>query len=269
MTYQSNVLTPMLKVFAFQIADGIDIKEFKTVFTAEIDHEDSDELFYRIGIEKFVYVFKYGIVCFLGHNEVEMTAFIQVILPYCKNLFDQRLSDEFDIETNTPQDKFGFNKIEIQHTDTEVLRLIMLNVSQSVALDHFSQQTNMLLEETNYHTQILEKKGRLDLSGRDLKKHIGRTLNLKNRIAENLYIFDSPEETWEDENLSKLDIGLKKTFDLQTRFRIIQEGLEIIKENLELFKDLLQYKKSIALEWIIIILIFMEVINLFFEKIFH
>jgi uncharacterized Rmd1/YagE family protein len=94
-------------------------------------------------------------------------------------------------------------------------------------------------------------------------------LNLKNRIAENLYIFDSPEETWEDENLSKLDIGLKKTFDLQTRFRIIQEGLEIIKENLELFKDMLQYRNSIVLEWIIIILIFIEVINLFFEKIFH
>jgi uncharacterized Rmd1/YagE family protein len=151
----------MLRVFAFQIADSIDIKGFKTVFTAEIDHEDSDELFYRIEIEKFVYVFKYGIVCFLGYNEVEMTAFIQVVLRYCKNIFDQRLSEEFDIETNAPRNNFGFNKIEIQYADTEILRLIMLNVSQSVALDHFSQQTNMLLEETNYHTQILEKKADL------------------------------------------------------------------------------------------------------------
>src|SRR4030095_9825023 len=228
----------MLKVFAFQIADSIDIRQFKAVYTAAIDHEDSDELFYRIKNEKFVYVFKYGIVCFLGYNEVEMTAFIQVISPYCKNLFNDHLSDEFDIETNAPQNKFGYNKIQIEHTDTETLRLIMLNVSQSVALDHFSQQTNMLLEETNFHTQILEQKGKLGISGIRLKKSIGRTLNLKNRITENLYIFDSPEETWEDENLNKLDLGLKKTFDLQTRFRTIQEGLAIIKENLELFKDL-------------------------------
>ena len=64
-------------------------------------------------------------------------------------------------------------------------------------------------------------------------------LSLKNKIAGNLYIFDSPEETWEDENLNKLDIGLKKTFDLQSRFRDIQEGLQIVKDNLELFKDLL------------------------------
>ena len=99
-----------------------------------------------------------------------MTAFIQVISPYCKNLFDERLSEEFDIETNAPLNKFGYNKIEIEHTDTETLRLIMLNVSQSVALDHFSQQTNMLLEETNFHTQILERKGKLGISGSKPKK---------------------------------------------------------------------------------------------------
>jgi len=258
----------MLKVFSFQIADSIDIKQFKTTFTAEIYHADSDELFYRIESEKFIYVFKYGIVCFLGFNEVEMTDFIQVITPYCKNMPEQRLSDEFDIETSASRMDVGFNKIELEKADVESFRLIMLNVSQSVALDHFSQQTNVLLEETNYHTQVLEKKGKLDLTGINLKKYIGRTLNLKNRIAENLYIFDSPDETWEDENLNKLDIGLKKTFDLQVRFRTIQEGLEIVKENLELFKDLLQYRNSVVLEWIIIILILVEVINLFIEKIF-
>lgn len=256
----------MLKVLAFQIADSVDIKSFKAAFTAEIYYADSEELFYNIDKEKLIYVFKYGIVCFLNHSEVEMTAFLQVISPYCKNLLSERLSEEFDIETHAPKIKLGYNKIEITETDIEILRLIMLNVSQSVALDHYDQQTNILLEETNYHTQILEKKGKLDLSGINLKKYIGRTLNIKNRIAENLYIFDSPEETWEDENLNKLDIGLKKTFDLQARFRTIQEGLQIVKENLELFKDLLQYRNSVVLEWIIIILILVEVVNLFVEK---
>ena len=148
------------------------------------------------------------------------------------------------------------------------LRLIMLNVSQSVALDYYSHQTNALLEETNYHTQILEKKGQLDISGKNLKKYIGRTLNLKNKIAENLYIFDSPDVTWENEVLNKVDMSLKNTFDLQVRFRNIQEGLEIVKENLDLFKDIMQHRKSTVLEWIIIILILVEVINLIVEKIF-
>jgi required for meiotic nuclear division protein 1 len=259
----------MLRVISYQIADSIEIKPFKNAFTANIHHADADELFYQVGNLKYLYVFKYGIVCFLGYNETDMTAFIRLITPYCKNVFSQRLSDEFDIEINAAKTNLGFNKVELEGANTEMLRLVMLNVSQSVALDYYNQQANVLLEETNHHTQMLEKKGQLDLRGINLKKYIGRTLNIKNRIAENLYIFDSPDETWEDENLSKLDIGLKKTFDLQARFRTIQEGLQIVKENLELFKDMLQYRNSVMLEFIIIVLILVEVVNLLAEKIFH
>src|SRR3954462_3916033 len=102
-----------LKVIAFQIADSIEVKQFKTAFAASIYYADTDELFYQIDSYKYLYVFKYGIVSFLGYNEIEMTAFFQIIAPYCKNLFEQRLSDEFDIETNSDNIYFRYNKIEI------------------------------------------------------------------------------------------------------------------------------------------------------------
>jgi uncharacterized Rmd1/YagE family protein len=255
-----------LKVTSFQIADSIDIKLIKSTFSAVLHYSDTDELFYAIEKNKYLYVFKYGIICFLGYSETEMAAFFQMIGPYCKNLFEQRLSDEFDIETEAPTINYGYNKIEIPSPNIDELRLIMLNVSQSVALDYYNQQTNTLLEETNSYTQMLERKGRINMGGIRLKKYIGRTLNLKNRISANLYIFDSPEETWENENLNKLDIGLKKTFDLQARFRTIQEGLSIVKENMELFKDMLQNRNSLTLEWVVIILILVEVINILIGK---
>jgi uncharacterized Rmd1/YagE family protein len=142
----------------------------------------------------------------------------------------------------------------------------MLNVAHSVALDYYSEQSDILLDGTNHQIQFLENQGKLDISGNNLRRYIGRTLNLKNKISQNLYIFDSPPETWEDENLNKIDIGLKKTFDLQLRYRNIQEDLQIIKENLELFKDLMQYKKSNLLEWIVILLILIEVVNVLLDK---
>ena len=254
---------------SYQIADSIDIKLFKSVFKSELLYSDADELFYDTGHGTFVYVFKYGVVCFLNYENVQLSEFLRFIAPYCRNLFEQQLNEEFQIETGASEYKFGYNKIEIVKADKEILRLIMLNVSQSVALDYYYEQTSKLLEETNYHTQFLEKKGRLDITGRDLKKYIGKTLNLKNRIAENLYIFDSPDTTWEDENLNKIDMGLKRTFDLQERFRNIQEGLEIVKDNLDLFKDISHYRNSTKLEWIIIILILVEVVNLIIEKLFN
>lgn len=257
-----------LKALSYQIADSIDLKAFKAAFPSDVYAFDSDELFYSIEEHKCIYVFKYGVVCFLNYDEIKIAEFIQFISPFCRNIITNKLYEEIIIETGVKEFKFGYNKVDILSAEVEVLRLIMLNVSQSVALDYYSQQTNALLEETNYHTQILEKKGRLDISGKNLKKYIGRTLNLKNKIAENLYIFDSPDATWENEILNKVDMSLKNTFDLQVRFRNIQEGLEIVKENLELFKDIMQHRKSTVLEWIIIILILVEVINLFVEKIF-
>lgn len=143
----------------------------------------------------------------------------------------------------------------------------MLNVAHSVALDFYSDQSDILLEGTNQQIEYLEKEGKLNISGKNLRRYIGRTLTLKNKISQNLYIFDSPPETWEDEHLNKIDIGLKKTFDLQIRYRNIHEDLQIIKENLELFKDLMQYKKSNLLEWIVILLILTEVVNLLVDKI--
>lgn len=255
-----------MKVNAYQYSESIDIKSFKSDFTAELNYSSSDELFYKVDPEHYVYVFKYGVICFLNYDAIKIAEFFKVISQFSKGPIENKLSEEFVIETGAHQNSFGYNKIEIIRSDSDTLRLIMLNVSHSVALDYYSDQSDILLEGTNHQIQFLENQGKLNISGNNLRRYIGRTLNLKNKISQNLYIFDSPPETWEDENLNRIDIGLKRTFDLQIRYRNIQEDLQIIKENLELFKDLMQYKKSNLLEWIVILLILIEVVNLLVDK---
>lgn len=255
-----------MKVNAYQYSESIDIKTFKSDFTVEVNYSSSDELFFKMEDGRYVYVFKYGVICFLNYDAVKIAEFFKLIKQYSKNPIENKLFEEFLIETGCKQNSFGYNKVEIIKSDSDTLRLIMLNVSHSVALDYYSDQSDILLEGTNHQIQYLENKGKLNISGNNLRRYIGRTLNLKNKISQNLYIFDSPPETWEDENLNKIDIGLKKTFDLQIRYRNIQEDLQIIKENLELFKDLMQYKKSNLLEWIVILLILIEVVNVLVDK---
>lgn len=257
------------KVISYQIADTIDLKGFGTLFKAELYYSDSSELFFRTSTDQYVYVFKYGAVCFLNYDETGISDILKQILPFCKNVFDNKLTDEFLVETGVKELRVGFNKIEVPSATIDVMRLVMLNVSQSVALDYYEEQTTNLLAETNNYTQQLENKGRLGISGTKLKKYIGRTLLLRNRIAENIYVFDSPPETWENESLNKVDADLKRTFDLQVRVRVIQEGLVIIRDNLELFRGLLQYRTGNILEWIVIILILVEVLDLIIQKLFN
>lgn len=256
------------KVIAYQVAENIDIKNFKKAFAGNLTYSDSFELMYTTEKEQFFYVLIYGVVVFSGYDEVKISEIIEFLKPFCKNSLAEKMNEEFIINIVKDKDSFGYNEISISRFDPTIMRIIMINVAQSVALDYFSLQAEGLLDLTQRRTFQLEKTGKLKISGKRLSKFIAQSLNLKNRIAENLYIFNSPVETWEDEYLDKIDRGLKKIFDINTRYRSITEDINIIKENLDLFKDLMQNQRSNMLEWIIIILILVEVINMIIEKLF-
>lgn len=256
------------KVISYQVADSIDLKNLKDSFKADPIFNDADELFYQMEGSRYLSVFRHGVLSFLDYSNNEIDSLLSLIHPYCKNRFPTPLGDEFVVETGAKEKKLSHNKIEIVDAEPRALRMIMLTLAQSVSLDYYSEQAITLLEDTNFHTQVLEKRGRLSISGNNLKKYIGKTLLLKNRISQHLYIFDSPPETWEDERLDKLHTDLKKNFDLTERFRGVTESLGIVKENLELFRDILQYRTGVVLEWIIIALIAIEVIHFLFDKIF-
>ncbi|MCP4053677.1 MULTISPECIES: RMD1 family protein [Mesoflavibacter] len=256
----------MYKVVAYQIASSINIKACKQQLSWQLLFQDSDELFYEIDQHAFVYVFQYGMVSFFNMSDSQITEVLNTLKPHTNNYFFQKLSEATEVLIKPKTLKVQFNHIELPTLDQEMIRLVMLYASQSVALDRYSEITEELLEQTHQHTLYLEKKGKLDISGHKLKRFIGKTLNIKNKISENLYIFDSPEITWENEQLNKLNTDLKQSFDLHARYRLIHERIEIIKENLELFKDIMDHRESSTLEWIIIILIVIEVFDLFIAK---
>jgi uncharacterized Rmd1/YagE family protein len=258
----------LFKIVSYQVADSFDLKNLSAGFNTVPVYGDTDELFYDTGQNRYLSLFRYGVISFLNYDENETASLLRFIEPFCRNRFPKPLTDELVVETGAREKKIGHNKIDITDDEPQVLRMIMLTLAQSVALDFYSQQAIALLEDTNYHTQLLEKKGRLSITGNNLKKYIGKTLLLKNSISQHLYIFDSPPETWEDERLDKLHIDLKRNFDLTDRFRGVTESLGIVKENLELFRDILQYRTGVFLEWIIIALIAVEVIHFLYDKIF-
>ena len=70
------------------------------------------------------------------------------------------------------------------------------------------------------------------------------------------------------EYLSKIDSGLKRTFEISARHKNLDLELQLVKDNLDVVKDLVYHRESKVLEWIIIALILVEVANLFVEKLF-
>src|ERR1035437_3273041 len=221
----------MYKVIAYQIADEINIGSFQSEYTAELLYANYYELFYEVGSEQYISVLKYGVVCFLNLDGTQINEFMKVISQHCNYFYDSELNKEYYIEPDAKEVKFGFNKADITYCDIESMRLIMLNIAQSVALDYYFQKARVLLEETNKHTIVLEVRGKLAISDKELKKFIGKTLNLKNQILENLHIFDSIPETWQSDLLIKIDTEIKSALYMEKRSANIHEDLRIIREH--------------------------------------
>ncbi len=256
------------KVLSIQIADTIRIRDCKKRIQETLLFSDSDELFYKCQKDQYVYIFKYGVVCFYNFTSNEIEDFTIKLNECSKSVLPiaNQVSEELGIEVNKKEYQVDFDHIKLRDNDSEKIRLVMLNLSQSVALDNYSNVSEQILEDTRIHTNYLEEHGKLDIGGKRLKQYIGKVLNVKNKISEHLYIFDSPEITWDDKVLNILNNDLKKKFDLKDRHRVIHEQLDIVKENLELFKDIMFHRQSSTLEWIIIILILVEVVDLFILK---
>lgn len=174
---------------------------------------------------------------------------------------------ELQIEPNR-NSEVAFNTVVVPEFSIDILHLVMLNLSQSVALENYQNRTNLLLEQTREISDNLKHTGDIGVPRRRLRKFVGRTMVLKNRIAENLLIFETSDLAWSNELLSNLDTELRNQLDVVNRHHGLQYSLDIVKENLDLYRNILEHKHSSMLEWIIIILILLEVADLIITKLF-
>ncbi|PWA05811.1 RMD1 family protein [Flavobacterium psychrotolerans] len=259
-----------IKIEAIQIAESFNIKKFRTEFHTEAFSGSTSEVFYAITkTSSYLYVFDYGVVVFANYDPLAKDEFIKIIKNYATTLVDLNLFEEYRIETDVALHKIIVKNdyVIVPQIDPSILRIAMLNTGQSVALEYYEVLTDELITSSKHYILELEKRGKLSISKTNLLKYIGKVLNVKNSIVDNLYILDDPNLVWDHEELDLLNRQLKANFDINTRFKDLDYRLQIVEDNLTLFTDVLNVRESSRLEWIVIILILIEIlIALFFHR---
>ncbi len=249
-----------IPVVAYQLEKAIDLQHFRESCSYFLAKREHSFLLYQIKEDTFMYVKDYGSVVFLNCNN-------NLVISILRELKGGDLPKDLPKETYLIEKgnelEVDFGKIVINQLNLDVAHIIMLNLAQSVALTNYVNATSSLNESTSMYVNQLETSGNIKLSKKDMRIFIGKTMNLKNSISENLFIFDSSDLAWSKEHLSKLDYQLKDELDIVKRHQGLQFSLGVVKENLDLFQGILQHKYSSMLEWIIIILILFEVVQIF------
>jgi len=251
---------------AIRVGGGFDLKGIagEMGFTKPAPHAFA--LYHREKDGAYIYILNYGVVVFCNadHAIIEkcINRWQEFIIDPCSRLEDELLVRKADGN----QIEVMFDRLQLGRFDDAVNKMIMLHLAQSVVLDHFFYSSQGLLTEIKEHTQYMQEKGKIRLGQKDTLRFIGKTLSAKNHIAENLYILDSPEQTWNDEYLEALHAKLKNYLDQAQRYRVIENTLRIAEENLSIYASYNDHRESSRLEWIIIILIVIEVIDTFASK---
>lgn len=260
-------MTKRVKISAFLVANQLDIKAIKSFLDIKPLVDSSSELFYEFGPEKFQCFFNYGVMVFAGYSEDEMKWAIKAVQLYQRNPIPNWLRDDHEVCVQEGSNIiFNFDELILDKVDSKVFRITMFNLGQSVALDHYHSVTENLLGELKSFANQLELTGKLKISRKNMMRFLGRALNTQNEIAENIYIFDAPDQVWDDEYLDRLYQGLMKHFDLRVRFSEIEYTLKIINDNLSIFREIINQRESSLLELIIIVLILVEIVDLFITK---
>lgn len=253
---------------AFHLGFRINLPGVLDEISFEIIKDEPSFLLFKRDEESYLYVKHYGSVVFCGFTRKEMVDLI-FRMTNTQPVLDELFSEEYElhIKPNEPS-SVEFNTIIVPEFTIDVLHLMMLNLSQSVALENYQDRTNNLLEQTREISNNLKTTGDIGIPRNRLRKFVGRTMVLKNRIAENLLIFETSDLAWSNEQLSHLDAELRNQLDVVNRHHGLQYTLDIVKENLDLYRNILEHKHSSTLEWIIIALILLEVADLIITKLF-
>lgn len=209
----------------------------------------------------YVYLSRFGGVVFWNCPE----ALVRQLHEELKGLPDlegveEQTRDFLRVKVGAAEDAVGFSEVHLREFTLEKLGIVSLALAQSVALDHFEGAVSRVMARFQPVVEVLAREGRLILPHREVLRFVGFAMEIRAAVMNNLTLFDDPPETWESEALAHLDSALFDQFDLEERLAAIREKLAYLQDAGTTFRGLLDTRKDQRLEWIIILLILVEIL---------
>jgi required for meiotic nuclear division protein 1 len=249
------------RVKAIHVAEKLRLKDLRERFTREPMEFSNYELIVRYSEDSYLFVYNYGSVVFFNVSDELQEKELSAIQEYRMPSDQARATDLFMFEVdNVLSPKVYFDRVVAPKLSTEYTKITCMLLAESTALEYYEVLIESLLEKTNHFSRKLQTQGKMLESSEDLIKFIGLCLNTKQEIISNLYIVDSPDETWDSGELDRLHQEMKIMMDVDVRYRALEYKIKIIQESIEVIVDLAKSKRETLLEIIVILLIMSEII---------
>ncbi len=218
-----------------------------------------------------IFFFDYGGVVFWDYSKKLENQILSQIVEFGEGPTSTLESDEFSyqIAKNIPKTTLQNDVIKLCSNRIFEKLTISFGFSQSVKLETFEQTLERTVKQTKALPEDLAKHGKISLSRREISKKMGRLFLVRNDINLHTEILGMPDFFWEYPEYESLYTMVSKNLDVPQRVELLNRRLDMIQELLAMLGDELNHQHSSLLEWIIIILISVEISLFAIKEVFH
>jgi uncharacterized Rmd1/YagE family protein len=210
-----------------------------------------------------VYLYYFGGVVFLNCSGDVIARFLDSIPRYAESLKGQsRLPyrEEYRLEIDPGREASIANDGAVMpRYDLAFLDIICFVIAKSVALERIEERIDAVFDEVEGLIANLGK-GRLELPDRDMARLASSILGFKFTSIAHIMVLDKPDITWDNPEADRLYTTMASLFELNQRYFEIKHKSETLLDMTDLFTGLSHARRSARLEWIIIILIAIEIV---------
>ncbi len=255
----SPPVTVTYAVKAYKLYDVVSLKALKGVYPEDRIQPAPQGFCIPFKRDSYLFLFRFGCVAFFNFSETDIVIELQKLKDALGKGVDEPPLETYEIRLGEPAG-VEFEHTVIKRLTRDHVAVTALTVAQSAALDFLERTTEQVLDTSSTLFVNVASQGRLPMDLKNLLKLIGSTVNTRQDIVSKLAILDAPDETWKSKELDKLYRDVRDNFEIDLRFRAVDRKLTLLQDNIELLADLTNYQRANALEMLIILLIFIEIV---------
>lgn len=211
-----------------------------------------------------IFLFEYGVVVMWGYSIKEEQSFLIDL----SNFENEKLSNE-DIQieefnfyiTKSYQPRIYNDFITLSDDSNYMLKLSISHaIGQSVKISLFEELVNNTIEDTQDIPQQIASTGKVEMNRNEIMKSIGELFILRININLHGSVLDSPELMWVEPHLEPIYQATRGYLEINQRVELLNQRLEVISDLLQMLKEQLGHSHEENLEYIVIILVIIEVV---------
>lgn len=212
--------------------------------------------------EERVYIYYFGATVFFNCSETTISDFYRSIGRLVESIHTPKGSlytEQYSLEVGNAATMTVTNSGASMPGDkTAYVDIIAYTLAKSVALEKIEALLDVVFDRMEEIIARLDR-GELAVPDSQLAKTASSILNFKYSSISHVMILDKPDITWEIEEADRLYSTLANLFELQQRYSQIRHKSDTLLDINSVFTALSHARRSARLEWIIIILIAIEI----------